>query len=65
MVLNLQLQNGVPTTIEIFSVDGKLQRAMQIHQPRISIDLGFLSKGTYLLALSNAVRRYTTRLKVS
>lgn len=64
MVLNLSLQNTVPTKVEIFSVDGKLQRQMQVAQSRISIDLSFLSPGTYLLALSNAVRRYTTRLRV-
>ena len=61
MVLNLSLQNTVPTKVEIFSVDGKLQRQMQVAQSRIS---SFLSPGTYLLALSNAVRRYTTRLRV-
>ena len=51
MVLNLSLQNTVPTKVEIFSVDGKLQSQMQVAQSRISIDLSFLSPGTYLLAL--------------
>jgi hypothetical protein len=64
MVLNLQFQNAMPTTVEIFSVDGKLQRQLQVAQSRISIDLGNLTKGTYLLALNNALRRYTTRLRV-
>jgi hypothetical protein len=64
MVLNLKLQKNVPTLVEIFSTDGKLQTQLKVQQARISIDLDFLAKGTYLLALSNAFVRYTTKLQV-
>jgi hypothetical protein len=65
MTLNLQLHNGVPTTVKIFSVDGKLQRQLQVQHSKTSIDLSFLNKGTYIVALSNAVRYCTSKLFIS
>jgi hypothetical protein len=64
MVLNLQMQTSEPTTIKIFNVEGQLQRQLQIAQSRISIDLSFLAKGVYTIALSNALVRFTKKLRV-
>jgi hypothetical protein len=64
MVLNLQMQNSEPTTIKIYNVEGQLQRQLQVAQSKISIDLSFLSKGTYTIALSNALVRFTKKLRI-
>jgi Secretion system C-terminal sorting domain len=64
MVLNLQLQNSEPTTIKIFNVEGQLQRQLQVAQSKVSIDLSFLTKGIYTVAMSNAFVRFTKKLRV-
>ena len=64
MILKLQLQNSEPTTVKIFSIDGTLQKQLQVKQSYNSINLNFLSKGTYLLAFSNTLRRFTTKLTI-
>ena len=64
MVLNLNLQTCELTTIKIYNVEGELQRQLQIAQSKISIDLNFLAKGIYTIALSNALVRFTKKLRI-
>jgi hypothetical protein len=64
MVINLQLLNGLPTTVKVFSKDGTLQTQAQFTQLKSSIDLGALKAGTYILALSNSILRHTSMLRV-
>jgi hypothetical protein len=64
MVIHLQLLNGLPTTVKIFSKDGILQRQAQFTQLKTTFDLGALKTGTYLMALSNAVLRHTAKINI-
>ncbi len=65
MVINLHLGDVSPTTVKIFTTDGRLKYTLLINDMLANLDLGFLSKGTYLFAISNALRTYTTRLKIN
>jgi hypothetical protein len=64
MVLNLKLQRALPATLKIFTQDGRLQKMLQIENAASTIDLGMLTKGIYLISLTNIMLTYTTKLKV-
>lgn len=55
-------RNGRPTTLFVYTLEGKLVEQVQLTNSSGSIGLTHLQKGTYLLAFSDGISRKTLRV---
>lgn len=62
MSLNIYLQkNQEAALIEIYSTDGRILRRETTNQTSHRLNVEFLTKGTYLLRVSNSQKVYTAK----
>jgi len=65
MTLRILFQNNTqPSTMEIFSLDGELLCNEQITSMHQAVNVSSLSKGTYLLRVSNTEKTMTSKFVV-
>jgi uncharacterized surface anchored protein len=62
MPLNISLQNNHETAlIEIYTTDGRILKRESTNQTSYKMNVEFLTKGTYLLRVSNRQKVYTAK----
>jgi len=57
-ILNITSLNTDLKTIKIFTITGKLVKELQTQDEQISIDVSFLSTGTYLLNINDTTHKF-------
>lgn len=65
MFIKLRWQENLPTTIKIIDGTGTLCQELVLQDNFQKIDLGFLQRGEYMLQISNAIHRFTKKIKVN
>jgi hypothetical protein len=63
MVLQLNLSTGETSIVKVYDIKGVLLKELKAVSST-NLDLSFLIKGHYKLAISTGVRRFTKLLKV-
>lgn len=62
MILNISKPSShLPSTIEIYSLDGRRILSEQSSEMNYKIDVNTLAKGTYMLRVFNSEKTFTTK----